>query len=73
MATADRVVWEKSGWNKMGRVCSRENHEARIQKVCNTTSDISLELHMNGIYGRGPKEKVEAFLAELHKQILMKR
>ena len=27
---------------------------------------------MDDIYGCGPKEKVEAFLAELHKEILMK-
>ena len=38
----------------------------------NAASDISLELHMDDIYGCGPKEKVESFLAELHKEILMK-
>ena len=38
----------------------------------NASTDISLELHMDDIYECGPKEKVEAFLTELHKEILMK-
>ena len=38
----------------------------------NAASDISLELRMDDIYGCGPKEKVESFLAELHKETLMK-
>ena len=36
------------------------------------TLDISLEWHMDDIYGCGPPEAVKKFLAELHKEIEMK-
>jgi hypothetical protein len=34
--------------------------------------DISLELHMDDIYGCGPEKAVRQFLEELHKEIKMK-
>eukprot|EP00435_Cladocopium_sp_Y103_P033607 s961_g8.t1 len=34
--------------------------------------DISLELHMDDIYGCGPKEAVKSFLEELHKELKIK-